>query len=83
MKKLLTIVILPLIIIGLGYAIVRSLTAPIKFDKERDFRSSLAIERLKDIRTLQTTYKTEFGKYILHSTNSTKSCAELIEAQHS
>ncbi|HNR27843.1 MAG TPA: hypothetical protein PKY83_02670 [Bacteroidales bacterium] len=63
MKKLLTIVILPLIIIGLGYAIVRSLTAPIKFDKERDFRSSLAIERLKDIRTLQTTYKTEFGKY--------------------
>ncbi len=63
MKKILTIVILPLIIIALGYAIIRSLTAPIKFEKERNFRQLLAIERLTDIRTLQTTYKTEFGKY--------------------
>ncbi|HBG52594.1 MAG TPA: hypothetical protein DDW70_00035 [Rikenellaceae bacterium] len=63
MKKILTIVILPLIIIALGYAIVRSLTAPINFEKQRNFRQLLAIERLKDIRTLQSTYKTEFGKY--------------------
>ena len=63
MKKILTIVILPLIIIALGYAIIRSLTAPINFKKERTYRENLAVERLKDIRTLQTTYKTEFGKY--------------------
>ncbi|MFY9116616.1 MAG: hypothetical protein WBK97_05765 [Bacteroidales bacterium] len=63
MKKILTIVVLPLIILVLGYFIVRSLTAPIKFQKEREYRQHLAIERLKDIRTLQTSYKTEYGKY--------------------
>jgi hypothetical protein len=63
MKIIFTIVILPLIIIALGYLIIKSLTAPINFEKERKFRETLAIERLKDIRTLQTTYKTEFGKY--------------------
>jgi len=62
-KKIFTIVILPLIIIALGYLIVRSLTAPINFKKQQRFREALTVERLKDIRTLQTTYKTEFGKY--------------------
>lgn len=33
MKKIFTIVILPLIIIALGYLIVKSLTAPINFKK--------------------------------------------------
>ncbi|MDD2539240.1 MAG: hypothetical protein WC377_00175 [Bacteroidales bacterium] len=63
MKKIFTIVILPLIIIALGYLIVKSLTAPINFKKEHKIRETLAVERLKDIRTLQTSYKTEFGKY--------------------
>ncbi|HPX78872.1 MAG: hypothetical protein GX281_06990 [Bacteroidales bacterium] len=63
MKKIFTIVILPVIIIILGFFIVKSLTAPLNFEKDRNFRQLLAIERLKDIRTLQTSYKTEFGKY--------------------
>ena len=63
MKKIFTIVILPVIIIVLGFFIVKSLTAPLNFEKDRNFRQLLAIERLKDIRTLQTSYKTEFGKY--------------------
>jgi hypothetical protein len=63
MKKIFTIVILPAIIIVLGFFIVKSLTAPLNFEKDRNFRQLLAIERLKDIRTLQTSYKTEFGKY--------------------
>jgi hypothetical protein len=63
MKKILTIVILPLIIIGLGYAIFASLTKPVNFEKDRKYREQLAVERLKDIRTLQTSYKTEFGKF--------------------
>jgi hypothetical protein len=63
MKKILTIVILPLIIIGLGYAIFASLTKPVNFEKDRKYREQLAVERLKDIRTLQSSYKTEFGKF--------------------
>ena len=58
-----TIVILPIVILVLGFLIVRSLTAPINFEKERNHRQLMAIERLKDIRTLQTSYKTEFGQY--------------------
>ncbi|NLA15730.1 MAG: hypothetical protein GX877_04240 [Bacteroidales bacterium] len=63
MKKIFTIVILPIVILVLGFLIVRSLTAPINFEKERNHRQLMAIERLKDIRTLQTSYKTEFGQY--------------------
>ncbi len=63
MKKILTFVVLPLIILVLGFFIVRSLTAPIKFQKEREYRQHLAIDRLKDIRILQTSYKTEYGEY--------------------
>ncbi|HHV41063.1 MAG: hypothetical protein RBR62_06490 [Bacteroidales bacterium] len=63
MKKIFTIVVLPLIILVLGFFIIRSLTAPIKFQKEREHRQHLAIDRLKDIRVLQTSYKTEYGEY--------------------
>ena len=63
MKKIFTIVILPVIIIVLGFFIVKSLNAPLNFEKDRKFRQLLTIERLKDIRTMQTSYKTEFGKY--------------------
>ncbi len=63
MKKLFTIVILPLAIIGLIYLVYSSLTAPINFKKECKIRDNVTIERLKDIRTLQTTYKTEKGYF--------------------
>lgn len=62
-KKIFTIVILPLAIIGLVYLIYGSLTAPINFEKSRKAREAVTIERLKDIRTLQVSYKTEFGKF--------------------
>lgn len=63
MKKVFTIVILPLAIIGLAYLVYSSLTRPITFAKQRTIREDAAIERLKDIRTLQATYKTEKGYF--------------------
>lgn len=63
MKKLLTLVILPIIILGLGYLIVKSINQPVKFNNERSAREKVAIERLKDIRTLQVSYKSVHSKY--------------------
>ncbi|MCD8313498.1 MAG: hypothetical protein LUC24_04990 [Bacteroidales bacterium] len=63
LKKIFSYVILPLIIIGLVYLIVRSIMAPVNFNKAKDRREQVAIQRLKDIRTLQNSYKTEKGTY--------------------
>lgn len=63
MKKILTYVICPLIIIGLAYLIVNSIMEPVKFNKERSAREADAITLLKDIRTLQVAYKNVHNHY--------------------
>ena len=63
MRKLLTYFILPLCIIALAFLLYRSINEPVKFNKERDQRLNVGIERLKDIRTLQVTYKDTYGHY--------------------
>ena len=63
MKKLLTYFILPVIILGLAFLLYRSINEPVKFQKELKQRSNVAIERLKDIRTLQSTFKDTYGHY--------------------
>lgn len=63
MKKLLTIVILPLIIIALVWLIYSSVQTPINFNKERSRREAFAIQKLKDIRTLQVAFKNQFGRF--------------------
>ncbi|GAB1373407.1 hypothetical protein MASR1M46_02870 [Bacteroidales bacterium] len=63
MKKVLTIVVLPIIAIVIGYLIYTSIQEPVIFEKERRFREKIAIERLKDIRTLQVAYKSKYNKF--------------------
>jgi len=63
MKKILIIVVMPIIIIVLGYLIYRSVQQPVIFEKQRKIRESVCIERLKDIRTLQVAYKSRFNKF--------------------
>ncbi|HOG41565.1 MAG TPA: hypothetical protein PLI69_03385 [Bacteroidales bacterium] len=63
MKKLFTYFILPLVIVILAVLIVRSITEPLKFNNERDARQEVAIQRLKDLRELQSTFKAAFGYY--------------------
>jgi len=63
MKKLLTYVICPLIIIALAYLIVKSIQQPVQFNKERSAREADAITILKDIRTLQVAYKNVYNHY--------------------
>ncbi len=63
MRKLLTYCIFPLIIIGLAFLLYRSISEPVKFKNELKQRSNVAIEQLKDIRTLQVTFKDTYGHY--------------------
>jgi hypothetical protein len=62
MKKVIQIV-LAIAIIVLAYAIWESIQAPIRFQKEKDIRYAATIQRLKDIRTAQIAYKSEYGKF--------------------
>ena len=52
-----------LAIIILTVLLIRSIMLPIRFNKERIKRESAAIERLKDIRTIQVAYKDKYGNY--------------------
>ena len=63
MKKVLSWVVFPIVIIVLAVLIVRSIQGPINFKKERAHREVVAEQRLKDIRTLQVAYKSKHGKF--------------------
>lgn len=56
-------IILVIAIVVLGFMIVESIMKPIRFNKEKDKRYEATIERLKDIRTAQTAYKSQYGKF--------------------
>jgi len=62
MKKLIQIV-LAIAIVVLAYLIWESVQTPIRFNKEKDQRYAATIQRLKDIRTAQIAYKSEYGKF--------------------
>ena len=63
LKKVLTYLILPLVIVGLTVALVKSIMEPVDFNKHKAYRESVAVQRLKDIRDLQVAYKNVNGKY--------------------
>jgi hypothetical protein len=63
MKKIVTYVVLPVIIMFLGYLIYSSIQEPVQFKKQKEFREGVCIERLKDIRTLEVAFKSKHGKF--------------------
>ena len=62
MKKIIQIA-LAITIVVLAYLIWDSIQTPIRFNKEKDARYTATIQKLKDIRTAQTAYKDEYGKF--------------------
>ena len=62
-RKVFTYLILPLCIAGLVYLNVNSISEPVKFKKHREYRESVAIQRLKDIRELQEAFKNVNARY--------------------
>ncbi len=63
LKKLLTWLILPVIIVVLVYVIVNSIKEPIEFNQEKAKREAVAIQRLKDIRDLQVAFRNVNHRY--------------------
>ena len=67
MNKALKIVLEILLLIGivaLVYAIYSSIMRPVNFNKQKEKREAVCIQRLKDIRTLQVAYKSVNGKFV-------------------
>ncbi len=62
-KKVFTYLILPAAIVGLTYALVKSVMEPVEFNKHKDYRSEIAVQRLKDIRDLQVAFKNVNARY--------------------
>ena len=62
-RKVLTYFILPVCIAGLVYLNVKSISEPVEFKKHREYRESVAVQRLKDIRDLQVAFKNVNGRY--------------------
>lgn len=56
-------VVFAILIVVLGYLLVVNINKPIKFEKEMKIRSAATIEKLKDIRTIQASFKDKYGKY--------------------
>lgn len=64
-KKVKIIVELALLVVIalLTWLIVRSVMEPVEFNKQKEARENVAIQRLKDIRTLQVAFKSVTGRY--------------------
>ena len=63
LEKVLKYLVFPLIIIAMVWGLWSSIQKPVKFNDAKDARSTVAIQRLKDIRTLQVAFKSVNGKY--------------------
>ncbi len=61
--KIILEILLLIGIVGLVYAIYSSIMKPVNFNKQKERREAVAIQRLKDIRTLQVAYKGVNGKF--------------------
>lgn len=62
--KIIVEIALVLVSVLLAWLIVRSIMKPVEFNKQKDAREKVAIQRLKDIRTLQVAYKSVNGKFV-------------------
>ena len=61
--KILVEVLLLAAIAGLVYLLYSSIMQPVNFNKEKASRQAVAVQRLKDIRTLQVAHKSVTGKF--------------------
>ena len=61
--KVIVEILLALAAVGCVYGIYRSIMKPVNFNKEKARRSEVAVQRLKDIRTLQVAYKGVNNRY--------------------
>jgi hypothetical protein len=61
--KLILQIVLPILIILLGYRLYYGIEIPIDFEKQKDVRYKVVVEKLKQIRESQAAFKTVHGQY--------------------
>ena len=61
--KIICEVLLLAVIAGLVYLLYSNIMQPVNFNKEKASRQAVAVQRLKDIRTLQVAHKSVTGKF--------------------
>ena len=61
-KKIIQFV-LALVVLGLVYCVYVLISTPIKFENEQKVREAAVIERIKDIRTAQRTFKSKYQRF--------------------
>lgn len=61
--KIVIQIVLFIVAVALTYFIYQSIQRPIEFEKAKDARYAVTIERLKDIRKAELAYKDVFGKF--------------------
>ena len=62
-KAVITVLLLPAAIVALVYMNFESIAEPVRFDESKASREAVAIQKLKDIRTLQEAHKNVKGYY--------------------
>ena len=62
MKTVIHVVLIALICV-VAFFVVKSVQKPLDFNAEQKYRYDLTIQRLKDIRTAQVAYRSEYKKY--------------------
>ena len=62
MKTVIQIILLAAIVV-LSYMLYESIQGPIRFNKEKKLREDATIARLKDIRTAEVAYKSEYDRF--------------------
>jgi hypothetical protein len=63
MNRLIFRIVLTLIIIVLGYLIIESVMNPVRFQKELEQRKEIVVDRMKDLRSIQLTYRSLNNEY--------------------
>lgn len=61
-KKIVSVLLL-FVIAGLVYAYIKSIMEPINFNKQKAYRETVGIQRMKDVRTLQEAFKSVSGHF--------------------
>lgn len=61
-KKIVSVLLL-FVIAGLVYACIKSIMEPINFNKQKAYRETVGIQRMKDVRTLQEAFKSISGHF--------------------
>lgn len=61
-KKIVSVLQL-FVIAGLVYACIKSIMEPINFNKQKAYRETVGIQRMKDVRTLQEAFKSVSGHF--------------------